>query len=94
VGVSICRQCEPEEALLKLVPDIVEADPLAAALLVECRGQTKEDLQVRPAVNRQRISSMERDGKGTSGKGRKTALRTNEPNGSSKMTGCEGLGKE
>ncbi len=50
VGVSFCRQCEPEEALLKLVPDIVEADPLAAALLVECRGQTKEDLQVCPAV--------------------------------------------
>jgi hypothetical protein len=44
---GVCRQCEAEEPLLKLVPDIVGADPMAAALLVECRGQTPEDLQVR-----------------------------------------------
>lgn len=43
-----CRTCEAEEPLLKLVPDIVGADPMAAALLVECRGQTPEDLQVYP----------------------------------------------
>lgn len=43
-----CRTCEAEEPLLKLVPDIVGADPMAAALLVECRGQTPEDLKVYP----------------------------------------------
>lgn len=30
-----------------LVPDIKDADPMAAALLIECRGQTPKDLQAR-----------------------------------------------
>ena len=32
--------------MTRLVPDIKGADPGAAGLLVECRGQTPESLQV------------------------------------------------
>ena len=35
--------------MARLVPDIGNADPMAAGLLVECRGQTPEALEV-PAL--------------------------------------------
>ena len=34
--------------MARLVPDIGQADPMAAGLLVECRGQTPEAMEVRP----------------------------------------------
>ena len=40
------RECEADEALTKLVVDIKGADPGAAALLIECRGEDAETLQV------------------------------------------------
>lgn len=40
------RECANDEGMVTLVPDITDCDPLAAALLIECRGQTGEDLQV------------------------------------------------
>ena len=40
------RECEADEGLTKLVVDIKGADPGAAALLVECRGEDAETLQV------------------------------------------------
>ena len=43
------KQCEREEAMLALVPDMAGADPRAAALLIECRGETPEALQDRIA---------------------------------------------
>ncbi|KAL4426062.1 hypothetical protein ABPG77_007858 [Micractinium sp. CCAP 211/92] len=41
------RECESNEDMLRLVPDIKGADPMAASLLIECRGSTEEDLQAR-----------------------------------------------
>lgn len=38
------RECMLHDTMPKLVPDIDGADPMAAALLIECRGQTAEDL--------------------------------------------------
>jgi D-lactate dehydrogenase len=32
------RECESNEDMARLVPDIRGADPMAAALLIECRG--------------------------------------------------------
>ena len=32
------RECEADEGMARLVPDIRGADPMAAALLIECRG--------------------------------------------------------
>ncbi len=32
------RECESNEDMARLVPDIKGADPMAAALLIECRG--------------------------------------------------------
>ncbi|KAI3429690.1 hypothetical protein D9Q98_005775 [Chlorella vulgaris] len=43
------RECEGNEDMLRLVPDIKGADPMAASLLIECRGSTEEDLQSRIA---------------------------------------------
>ena len=40
------RECEADEGLTKLVVDIKGADPGAAALLIECRGEDAETLQV------------------------------------------------
>lgn len=45
-GVAVLRECEKDEGMTRLVPDIKGADPGAAALLIECRGQTPETLQV------------------------------------------------
>lgn len=38
-------QCEGDEDLLKLVPCIKGADPMAAALLIECRGRDAAALE-------------------------------------------------
>lgn len=40
------RECEADEGLTRLVVDIKGADPGAAALLIECRGEDAETLQV------------------------------------------------
>ncbi len=40
------RECEADEGLTKLVVDIKGADPGAAALLIECRGEDAATLQV------------------------------------------------
>ncbi len=40
------RECEADEGLTKLVVDIKGADPGAAALLIECRGEDAQTLQV------------------------------------------------
>lgn len=50
------RESLKEEAMPKLVPDLPDAGPMGAALLIECRAQTAEDLQgrideVRNALN-------------------------------------------
>ena len=38
------RESLREEAMVKLVPDLPDSGPMGAALLIECRGQTSEDL--------------------------------------------------
>ncbi|KIY95905.1 glycolate dehydrogenase [Monoraphidium neglectum] len=38
-------QCEADEQMATLVPDILGADPMAAALLIECRGRDAGALQ-------------------------------------------------
>ena len=43
-----CREVERDEGMVKLVKDIQGSDPMASALLVECRGRTPEALEVRP----------------------------------------------
>lgn len=43
------RECESDEKMAGLVPDIVGCGPMAAALLIECRGQSADDLQARIA---------------------------------------------
>jgi hypothetical protein len=40
------RECEADEEMARLVPDILGADPMAAALLIECRGRDASALQV------------------------------------------------
>lgn len=40
------RECEADEAMTKLVPSIKGSDPMAAALLIECRGKDEADLKV------------------------------------------------
>ncbi len=45
---ALCvRECERDEGMVKLVPDIQGSDPMAASLLIECRGRTPEALEVR-----------------------------------------------
>ncbi|KAF6262291.1 FAD linked oxidase [Scenedesmus sp. NREL 46B-D3] len=39
------RECEADEDMARLVPDIKGADPMAAALLIECRGRDAAALQ-------------------------------------------------
>lgn len=39
------RECEADEEMARLVPDILGADPMAAALLIECRGRDASALQ-------------------------------------------------
>eukprot|EP00775_Hariotina_reticulata_P006936 gene6936-7154_t len=39
------RECEADEEMARLVPDILGADPMAAALLIECRGRDTSALQ-------------------------------------------------
>jgi D-lactate dehydrogenase len=39
------RECEADEAMTRLVPDIVGCDPMAAALLIECRGRDEKALE-------------------------------------------------
>lgn len=41
------RECESDEKMTSLVPDIKGCGPMAAALLIECRGSTAEDLEER-----------------------------------------------
>lgn len=41
------RECVSDESMVSLVPDIKDCGPMAAALLIECRGQTAEDLESR-----------------------------------------------
>ncbi len=36
------RECEADEEMVRLVPDMKGADPMAAALLIECRGQDEK----------------------------------------------------
>lgn len=40
------RECERDEDMARLVPDILGADPMAAALLIECRGSDPDALKV------------------------------------------------
>ena len=42
-------QCERDVAMARLVPDMSGAAPAAAALLIECRGESEEALQARIA---------------------------------------------
>ena len=44
------KECESNEELLRLVPDIKGADPMASALLIEARGQDEAALKVRVCV--------------------------------------------
>ncbi|KAF8056389.1 glcD [Scenedesmus sp. PABB004] len=39
------RECEADEDMARLVPDILGADPMAAALLIECRGRDAGSLE-------------------------------------------------
>lgn len=48
VAVHVHRECERDEGMVKLVKDIQGSDPMAAALLIECRGRTTEALEVLP----------------------------------------------
>jgi len=41
------RECTGNEDMVRLVPDIDGCGPMAAALLIECRGQTEDDLKGR-----------------------------------------------
>ncbi|CAG9465318.1 unnamed protein product [Pedinophyceae sp. YPF-701] len=41
------RECESNDDMTRLVPDIRGADPMAASLLIECRGASPEALQER-----------------------------------------------
>lgn len=41
------RECTGNEDMVRLVPDIDGCGPMAAALLIECRGETEEDLDAR-----------------------------------------------
>ena len=41
-----CRECEIDEDLKRLVPDMKDAGPTAAALLIECRANGAEGLKV------------------------------------------------
>lgn len=41
------RECEADEDMTRLVPCIKGSDPMAAALLIECRGQDGEALKAR-----------------------------------------------
>lgn len=45
-----CREVERDEGMVKLVKDIQGSDPMASALLVECRGRTPEALEVHHAA--------------------------------------------
>ena len=51
MGVTVfsrlCRDSEIDEDFVRLVPDAKDAGPGAAALLIECRGQTPDKLQAR-----------------------------------------------
>ena len=40
------RQIEQDEGMVRLVPDIQGSDNGAAGLLIECRGQTPQALEV------------------------------------------------
>ena len=40
------RECEKDEGMVRLVPDIRGSDSGAAGLLIECRGQSPAMLQV------------------------------------------------
>ena len=44
------REVERDEGMVKLVKDIQGSDPMASALLVECRGRTPEALEVRRII--------------------------------------------
>ena len=44
---GVRREIEVNERMQELVPDIRGSDKLAAGLLIECRGQSAEALQVR-----------------------------------------------
>ena len=41
-----CRECEQNGSMVDLVPGITGADATAAGLLIECRGQTEQALNV------------------------------------------------
>ena len=47
-AVRARRECEKDEGMVRLVPDIRGSDPAAAGLLIECRGQSPVALQVGP----------------------------------------------
>lgn len=48
VAVYVCRECAKDEGMVRLVPDIVDADDGAAGLLIECRGWDESCLKVLP----------------------------------------------
>lgn len=45
VVMCLGRECAKDEGMARLVPDIVDADDGAAALLIECRGWDEECLE-------------------------------------------------
>ena len=45
-AVRARRECEKDEGMVRLVPDIRGSDSGAAGLLIECRGQSPAMLQV------------------------------------------------
>lgn len=52
------RECKIHDKMPKVVPDIAgNPDPMAAALLIECRGQTPEALKMRIAEVEDALSS-------------------------------------
>lgn len=54
------RECEADDEMTRLVPDIKGADNMAAALLIECRGQDPAALEARIAeVSRQQAGGPE-----------------------------------
>ena len=58
---ACCREVERDEGMVKLVKDIQGSDPMASALLIECRGRTPEALEVRQPTHRcKRLISFKR----------------------------------
>jgi hypothetical protein len=53
------RECEADDEMTRLVPDIKGADNMAAALLIECRGQDPAALEARISEVRLELGGAE-----------------------------------